>query len=181
MVKAHYQNDLNEYKRFGIFHTLRARWWYIAMLSGLFWVCGAGLLALGILRGDAGIVSCAAICFVVACGFPFLNCYLQVSRIKQSVARNRNFNETEQHFTFSEEGLSLQIRIGNRASDYEVPYAQILKAYETNTNFYLYIGRAQALIINKKDVDEGSVNELCALLRKGLKKRFREKKKLRKS
>lgn len=110
-----------------------------------------------------------------------LNCYLQVSRIKQSVARNRNFNETEQHFTFSEEGLSLQIRIGNRASDYEVPYAQILKAYETNTNFYLYIGRAQALIINKKDVDEGSVNELCALLRKGLKKRFREKKKLRKS
>jgi len=64
MVKAHYQNDLNEYKRFGIFHTLRARWWYIAMLSGLFLVCGAGLLALGILRGDAGIVSCAAICFV---------------------------------------------------------------------------------------------------------------------
>ena len=53
MVKAHYQNDLNEYKRFGIFHTLRARWWYIAMLSGLFLVCGAGLLALGILRGDA--------------------------------------------------------------------------------------------------------------------------------
>ena len=151
------------------------------MLSGLFLVCGAGLLALGILRGDAGIVSCAAICFAVACGFPFLNCYLQVSRIKQSVARNRNFNETEQHFTFSEEGLSLQIRIGNRASDYEVPYAQILKAYETNTNFYLYIGRAQALIINKKDVDEGSVDELCALLRKGLKKRFREKKKLRKS
>lgn len=49
MVKAHYQNDLNEYKRFGIFHTLRARWWYIAMLSGLFLVCGAGLLALGIL------------------------------------------------------------------------------------------------------------------------------------
>ena len=48
-------------------------------------------------------------------------------------------------------------------------------------NFYLYIGRAQALIINKKDVDEGSVDELCALLRKGLKKRFREKKKLRKS
>ena len=56
-----------------------------------------------------------------------------------------------------------------------------MKAYETNTNFYLYIGRAQALIINKKDVDEGSVDELCALLRKGLKKRFREKKKLRKS
>ena len=174
MVKAHYKNDLEEYKRFGIFHTLRARWWYIAIISAMFLLCGGALVALGIYRAEVGII----VCLAFACGFPFFNLFLQLKRIKQSVARNRNFKDTEQFFVFSEEGISLQIRIGTRSSDYEVPYAQIVKVYETPTHFYIYIGRAQALILNKKDIDEGNTVELCALLKKGLGKRFREKKSL---
>ena len=179
MVKAHYKNDLNEYKKFGVFHTFRARLWYIAMLTGLFLVCAAGLLALGLYRNDKEILIGSASCFVIAFIYPYFNYFLQIKRIKQKVAFNRNFGQTEQFFTFSESGISLQICVGKLTSDYEVPYAQILKAYETNTNFYIYIGRTQALILNKRDIDEGTVGELCLLLREGLGKRFKEKKKLR--
>ena len=179
MVKAHYKNDLTEYKRFGIFHTLHARWWYIAMFSTLFLLIGAGLLVSGILSADAGILSCAAVSLAFAIAYPFLNVFFQISRIKKSVATNRNYNLTEQYFTFTQDGISLRIRMNEHTADYEIPYKQILKIFETKQNFYIYIGKQQALKKKKNDIDEGTIDELSGLFRKGAGKRFREKKNLR--
>lgn len=180
MVKAHYYNNLDEYKKFGIFHTIHARLANILLISILFFIFGVGMGVLGIMRSDAGIITCAIVCVAFAIGYPFFNCLVQVSKIKKNVSQNKNFTQTQQFFVFSEDGLSLQIRVGARSSDYEIPYNQIFKAFETNTNFYVYIGRQQALIINKNDIDEGNVEQLCSYLRTGLGKRFSEKKSLRK-
>ena len=95
------------------------------------------------------------------------------------MATNRNYNLTEQYFTFTQDGISLRIRMNEHTADYEIPYKQILKIFETKQNFYIYIGKQQALILNKNDIDEGTIDELSGLFRKGAGKRFREKKNLR--
>ncbi len=177
MVKAYYKNSLEEYKKFGVFHTLRARKWNIVLLSSLFLLFGAWLMAGGVLQSNSKLMGVSIICFACSVAFPFLYCFLQIIKINKTVKQNKNFNNTEQFFTFTDDGLSLQIKIGTRGSDYEIPYNQILGAFETKTNFYVYIGRRQALIINKKDITEGNEDELCKYLKNGLGKRFVEKRK----
>lgn len=177
MVKAYYKNSLEEYKKFGVFHTLRARKWNIVLFSSLFLLLGVCLIVSGVLQGDSRLIVFAIVCFAFVIAFPFFYCFLQIVKINKTVKQNKNFNNTEQFFTFTDDGLSLQIKIGTRGSNYEIPYNQILAAFETKTNFYVYIGRQQALIINKKDITEGDENELCNYLKNGLCKRFVGKRK----
>ena len=68
-----------------------------------------------------------------------------------------------------------------RADDFRVtgvqassvyPYFQIIGAYETKTYFYLYFTAEQAYFVAKDGFTQGTAEELRALLREKLGKRF---------
>lgn len=178
MVKAFHKNNLPEYKKLCAFHQFVARGVRAYAYPVLFFAAAVMFLALGIAFGNPAFYAGAGVLFVLACALPPVALAMQNAKLGKKIAQNPDYLKTEQLFQFGEESFRLTIRAGARTEEVEIPYAQVLRIYETKEYFYIYIGRSQALIVGKAGITEGSADELAVLFRK-LGKRFREKKNLR--
>ncbi len=167
-----------EYKKLCAFHQFVARGVRAYAYPVLFFAAAVMFLALGIAFGNPAFYAGAGVLFVLACALPPVALAMQNAKLGKKIAQNPDYLKTEQLFQFGEESFRLTIRAGARTEEVEIPYAQVLRIYETKEYFYIYIGRSQALIVGKADITEGSADELAVFLRK-LGKRFREKKNLR--
>lgn len=94
-------------------------------------------------------------------------------------ASQREFFKDAAVFCFDENSVTLKLKAGDREEEYEIPYEQIAGIYERKDLFYVYIGKTQALIVPKENLEGGSADDLAQLFRK-TGKRFKEKKSLRK-
>ena len=178
MVKAHHKNNLAEYKKLCAFHQFVARG-IRAYAYPILFLAAAGLfLALGIAFGNAALYAGAGILFAAAFALPLLTLAAQNAKIEKKVTAEPGYLRTEQFFEFGKDSFLLKIKAGERAEEMDVPYAQVPRIHETKEFFYIYIGRAQVLILNKADITDGSADELAEIFR-SLGKRFREKKGLR--
>ena len=107
--------------------------------------------------------------FILAVGlaviYPPLTFIMQYIRINKTVGKNPNFTKTVNNyeFDFSCDYMVLTIKQGKREERHEIPYSEICKAYETKTNFYIYLNQLSALIIKKEDID-GDARELAGIL-----------------
>lgn len=170
MVKATYKNDLKQYQKFGRFHTFRVRWKNLAAVCGALIIASIILLILKQTTFAVGLV--------LALLYPLLTFLLQYFRINKTVGANANFSNTVNNymFDFSNEYMVLEIKQGKREEVHEIYYSTICKAYETKTNYYLYLNSLSALIIDKNYL-EGDERELTGILDYYMGKRFHSKNK----
>lgn len=178
MITGQYKNDLGEYKRFSAYHLFVARGIRSYLYPIAFSLFGVVLLVAGIAVSNSTLVFGGAVLFAAALALPAVTLALQNAKIEKNVRANQNFLRTHQYFSFSEEGIRLTIKVQERQEEYDIPYANVLRIYERKDVFYIYIGRSQALIVPKSQLEGGTPDELACLFRV-LGKRFREMKKLR--
>lgn len=179
MIRCQYKNDLEEYKRFCVFHLFVARGAQSFAYPILFFGIGIVLCVFGGLSGNSILFVGAGALFAVAVIMPFAMQALQKSKAEKRVRANANFLKTQQFFCFDENSVTLKLKAGDREEEYESPYEQIAGIYERKDLFYVYIGKTQALIVPKENLEGGSADDLAQLFRK-TGKRFKEKKSLRK-
>ncbi len=179
MIQGYYKNSLAEYKRFCVFHLFVARWAQSFAYPILFLGIGIVFCVFGGLSGNSILFFGAGVLFAVAVIMPFAMQALQKAKAEKRVRVNVNFLKTQQFFGFDESSMTLKLKVADREEEYEIPYGQIAKIYERKDLFYLYIGKSQALIVPKNNLEGGSADDLARIFRK-TGKRFKEKKSLRK-
>jgi len=71
-------------------------------------------------------------------------------------------------YEFSDSGIVIESTLPTVTGQVKANYSYLKTVYETNTNFYLFISRQQAYLMNKSDITEGTVSELHELLTKNI-------------
>ena len=172
MVYAEYRNNVGEYKRFCAFHLLYARGIRTYLFPALFCLFSILFVIMAVTASNALLYVGAAILLVVAALLPFLNVWIQNGKINKRLRLDGSYEKITQSFLFSESGIRLEIRTKGKTEEYDIPYTQVLRIYERNDVYYIYIGASHALIVRKADLREDSPGELHGYFRT-LGKRFR--------
>lgn len=180
MVKAYYKNNLAQYKKLCAFHLFVARGIRSYSFPILFLVFSGAFFAVAALSKNSILYVAAVILLLLSFFMPLITLAMQNAKIEKNVRNNKNYEKTEQFYEFYQDHFHLLIRVGGDTEEYDVPYSQVLRIYERKDNFYMYIGGTQVLILDKNLIEEQKVDELAYCFR-ALKKRFKEKKKLRKT
>ncbi len=178
MVNAYYKNSLKEYKKLCTFHTFVARGPRTYAFPILFFLFSIAFFVMGFLSDNSLLFVAAVVLFLAAFLLPLFNLWFQNGKVEKNVRKNPRYEKTEQFFEFDKTKFHLRICVGGQVEEYDIPYDRVLRIYERRDNFYLYIGGAQVLILNKSGVEAGKVDELAELFR-AAGDRFREKKKFR--
>lgn len=160
MVYAEYQNSIIDYKRFCRFHLLKARGIKTYIVSLLFFVFGVFFIIMAVTVQNPALYGVAVILFGLAIALPFLYLWLQNVKINKRFRGDQLYEKIKHFFVFSENGLRLTIKAKGKEEDYEIPYSQMLRVYERNDVFYIYIGAMHALIIPKIAIREDQKGEL---------------------
>ncbi len=84
---------------------------------------------------------------------------------KQNV---RKFGEIKQDYIFTDKKLIATTDSCGTKGTAETEYASLIKIVETNEYWYIYLTKAQAMIVDKSTVDGGTVEDLRALLVKNI-------------
>lgn len=178
MITARHKNELSEYKRMAAFHLFVARGFRTYLFPVFLFLAGAALFVFAALSGNGALYVGAAALIVFAGLIPLGAVWVQNARIEKNVRINPNYLDSEHEYAFSEDGFHLCIRCRGAKEEHDVPWDMVVRIYERKDCFYLYLSRTQALILPKRDIAGGSVDDLAALFRvKG--KQFKEQKRLR--
>ena len=181
MVRASYTNDLRDLKKLCAFHLFVARGPQTFAVSAMFALIAVFFFVMSAVGGNAALgCTAGAVLLAAAAILPLIRFFLQSAKMKKAAASNPNYTATLQEYTFGEENFTLRICVRGKEEEYAIPYAQVLRAYETKEYFYLYIGGGKVLILPKGAITEGSADELAACLR-AMGKRFREKRSCRRA
>jgi uncharacterized membrane protein YgaE (UPF0421/DUF939 family) len=176
MVKAVYNNNYSEYQKFGTFHTFVGRLKHVLTFSGIFLALGIAFFMLSMF-GMTMFASGAIVCFLFVFLLPLLNWLMLKIRIRKTVKRNKNFNNTKNLYTFNENDFNLTIEVDKKNEKHDIKYTDLYRVYETKTNYYLYLDYLRALIITKEGIIEGTSKELSEIFSKNLDKKFYNKNK----
>lgn len=109
---------------------------------------------------------------LIACGvlvLPF--CLLIVLRGQKNAVKQMPLLSAEPicTFTFENDKFYIEVVKGETyRGTTEAVYDYFNKVYETETHYYLYISRMQCHVLPKKDIVEGSAEELTTLLFRNL-------------
>lgn len=169
-VNACHRNSGADYKRMNAFHLLVARGVRSYATTIVFGAAAIAFLSIALAVKNYTLLVGAAVLLLLAAAWPFLMLALQNGKISKYLRENPNYERAEQFFTFHESGFHLKIRANGREEEHDIPYDAVLRIYERPDRFYIYIGRAQALIL-KADEIEGGGESLVPLFAK-LGKRF---------
>lgn len=174
MVTAEYKNDLRKFKQFSAFHLLVARGIRSYAFPIVFWVFGILMFVAAIVSKNTVLYVAAAVLVLIGFFLPFLFVWMQNGRINKRYRGDDGYEKIRQIFSFSQSGLHLLLKARGKEEEYDMPYEQILRIYELKDVYYVYIGAAHALIIEKASVREDYEGELKGYFRT-IGKRFREK------
>ena len=159
MVRVHVQNTTEEYVRFYMYNYLKRRLW-------LFVACAAFCIVMGVsallAKNTMGIAIIA-----VGIAVPVLLSLMQKSGVRARVSGDFMYLKTTYDYEFLPQMMRVKSKCGSKEMSAEFEYSKIFGAYETKNNFYIYLRKDKknpaldrALLMNKKDVVEGSVEAL---------------------
>lgn len=154
-VNAHHRNSVADYKRMNAFHLLVARGVRTYVSTIVFGIAAFAFLLIALIVKNYTFLAGAAALFLLAAAWPFITLAMQNGKISKYLRENRTYEKSEQFFTFGESGFHLKICADGREEEYDIPYEQVLRIYERADRFYIYIGRAQALILKKDEIEGG--------------------------
>ena len=91
----------------------------------------------------------------------------------KAVIKNQNvFLDIINDYEFTEQSFFVE---NKRQGKVEVKYSDVYKAIESNGFLYLYVDKRIAYIIRKKDITEGTEEELRQILTAALKEKYKGK------
>ncbi len=93
-------------------------------------------------------------------------------KTNQAFEHTRTIFESGYTYEFSDEKLIARSEGAVSSDTQEILYDGLYKAFETADMFYLYIGPLQGYILPKASFTQGTADDLRALLREKLNKRF---------
>ena len=178
MLTATHQNDLSEYKAMAAFHLFVARGPRPYVFPVFLCLLGVAVLALGIIFQNAALYIGAAVLIAFSVAMPFLMLWIQNARIEKRVSNTPNYLDSTQIYAFTEDGFKLTVRCRDQEAESEFAWKDVVRIYERNDCFYLYLSGTQALILPKQCIEGGTADDLAVLFRR-LGKQFKEKKDLR--
>ncbi len=88
--------------------------------------------------------------------------------------RQRKQGVPELVFTFGDETLSWVSHSENMSGSSEVKYSALHKAVEMGHYFFIYIAANQALMVDKNGIENGSAEEIAAVLSSNLGRKFKK-------
>lgn len=151
--------DIYDFQKFGIWHNTAFVVMYICTL--IFEVM-AGIAC--VLMGKWEDLLTGVILFTVMTAFPFICARAAAKKTMHSPIHVNNVNR----FLFYQDGF---VNTDN-FSRADIYYGQLVKAYETEKYFYLYIEDQRAFVINKKCFVYNTPQEMRRLLQIKLGGRF---------
>ncbi len=102
--------------------------------------------------------------------------YQLLTITKRALKRNPAMFEAVNEYEFEAKHVVVRSLVDGE-KEMHVKYDDLLRAVETPTAFYLYVGQGSALIISKKEIYEEEGEKLAVLLNKKMQERFMYRKK----
>ena len=154
-------------------HQLKKVGWALGVISLFFTVFGVLCI---VFREDASDLSLGI--FLIAFGLLYFPLVLGLSKVFQK-KWNKSMSimsaDTEIEFSFDEERCTIiQIKGDEYKGVTEAKYVCFYKVIETKENYFLYISKSQSHVVNKKDLVDGSIEELNEILSKNLDVKFKQ-------
>ena len=160
-VKTIYTKE--EYIKFNKFHQRKKKLIVILNIVGILIIFLAGI---GLLFAKKYVTGIIYLLLAILLLFMYLNApKIFVNRLLKSNKKAKNLEYT---YTFYND----KIEIKTETKSSTIPYAKLVKVYETGTNFYLYINKMEAFLISKKEMKSDEIYKLEKLFEKNLKKDF---------
>ena len=121
-----------------------------------------GILFLLYISSDAFLVFLAMFVFVLVIDVKVIFGYFIKPKIRLKKLTDDNI--ITNHFIFAEESILVTSKSKSKTSSSTVKYEWVIKACEDKNAFYLFVNKDGGLIITKKDIMNGSENQLRAFL-----------------
>ena len=166
MVKVETKLDANTTKRMNK-RGLKNLMWVIIAFSALFVLLGIVDVSVGDMFGIYFIVM--GVLF-----YPFVWMFTKLFQKMLNKSANFLSETTEEVYTFDEEFFQLeQTKTGMFKSTLQANYTYLFKVVEEADVWFMYISNTQAHVVPKKDIKEGSVEELNKIFATKLHDKFK--------
>lgn len=166
MIKIETKYTYEMYKQYYWFSLFRGKHYkFCKILIHLFMAMSLVLVILSFTLLDGILARVAATISMLA----FLRFYLKYFiRVRRYIKQAPSFFEGCNTFIFDDDSFSTT-QTGEMASGTgTMQYSALFKVYETRDMFYAYVSPSQAILLAKKDIVEGTPEELRTLLRSKL-------------
>ena len=157
-VESTYDYDAN--KKFARFFIFRGKYYKVKrIISFIILILFTAFCAYYSMKFD----EIKHINFCVLCFVWFVNIYIYFIRPKSNYKKNK-FKNVLNTFIFKEDSITIS-SLGNGINgSSDISYSSIRKIFETDDAFYIFISANQAFLINKKNNDKITINDLRNLL-----------------
>ncbi len=109
--------------------------------------------------------------FLISVGFALLYINMPKMFVNRILKSDKYTKDCINNYSFFSDRLEITNEYGNS----RLPYSKFFKAYETDTNFYLYINKMQAFMISKSTMTSDNMLKIRKILKNKLKQDFIEK------
>lgn len=145
--------------------------WLFLLLGGVLLVVGI----LGLFDPEEGSVG-PILLMVFAAAVPFLGYAFTMFLARKSIRSNAAIgNDMRQRFTFTARSVIIEQKSAQMQSTSEYAWSMFFRAVEDKNYFYMYTSGSTSLIVNKRNVLEGSLDELTEMMRAALGVKFKKR------
>lgn len=156
------------------FHQMKKFWWLYALFMILFIFMGAvGVIT----QEDESDLILGITLIVIGAVFPVL-CILLTILLQRRVDKSMSIlsGDTTETYQFYPDKLVITMTKGD---EYEgittAKYSYLYRVEETEENYFLLISKTQSHVVNKRDLTQGTIEELDAILSSNLGANFKRK------
>ena len=131
------------------------------------WITPAIFFVLTVATGVLGIFFPAALTlFLLLLAATALLSVAIVLKLRNTVKKLTagQFAEIVNTYVFGEDRFQIETKIGKKAETKEVLYGELVRIVERKDAFYLYVSAQLAFLIQKKNIVEGTAEDLRRLL-----------------
>lgn len=130
----------------------RMRFWSI--LFGILLVLVTGEILLFGLDGSLMLMmGCAVLCIALECFMYFILPKIQYNSLVK-------MKDIVNEYVFTEESMLVSSNGQNYSSQGEIKYSVLVKMYETSRYLFIFQNKAQAFIVDKNTIRDGSIEEV---------------------
>ena len=140
---------------------------YTVLILSRRWITPAIFVVLTVATGVLGIFFPAALTlFLLLLAATALLSVAIVLKLRNTVKKLTagQFAENVNKYVFGEDRFQIETKIGKKAETKEVLYSELVRVVERKDAFYLYVSAQLAFLIQKKNIVEGTAEDLRRLL-----------------
>lgn len=140
---------------------------YTVLILNRRWITPAIFVVLTVATGVLGIFFPAALTlFLLLLAATALLSVAIVLKLRNTVKKLTagQFAEIVNTYVFGEDRFQIETKIGKKAETKEVLYGELVRVVERKDAFYLYVSAQLAFLIQKKNIVEGTAEDLRRLL-----------------